>query len=704
MPTFILEIGTEEIPARFLPGLERELEARFGGELVAAGFDDLHTSQITVCGTPRRQAVYIEDLPARSAESEKVVTGPPLRVAFDAAGQPSKAALGFAKTQGVDFAETFKLETDKGEYLAARVKSGGEGALEILARLCPKIITTLPFPKRMHWDGSGFTFARPLRWLLALLDGEVVPFKVGDVESGRVTRGHRVLGLGPWELDHAAAYFALMREKARITPSARERGALILTGGDALAAEAGGRILWKDSLLEEVTGLTEHPAPLLGSFDPDFLEVPREVLLTSMESHQKSFGVEGPDGKLLPHFLTVLNITPKDRELVRRGWERVLRARLEDARFFWHTDLKGNFDAWLDRLDNVVFLAGIGSMGEKTRRISELTAWLAAECAGATDCAEGVNPADAARAGLLSKADLVTEMVGEFDSLQGIMGGIYAREKGENAVVSAALAEQYLPAGPESPLPATLCGALVSVADKADTLAGCFGLGLVPTGATDPYALRRCALGIARIIVEKKLRLDVRALFKKALALYGERQWKLAPEEALTRLNEFFSLRLKNYFTGQGAETLLAESVIAAGLGDVWDASRRLEALKGFASRPDFSEAVLTFKRPANIIRKQGESARLDGRYDPDLLPEPAEKELAATLERLRPRFREHYAAGAYDDLFELLYQLKPIVDGFFTDVMVMCEDEKLRLNRLNLLFALVAELKGLADFDALQV
>lgn len=698
MPVFILELGTEEIPARFLPAQEKELSARFSATLIEAG---LEYGAFTITSTPRRQVVYIADVAPRSRESEDVVTGPPVRVAFDADGNPTKAGLGFAKTQGVDFSATFTQKTGKGEYLAAKVKSGGESAMQIFERICPAIINGLSFPKRMHWDDSGFLFARPLRWVLALLDGDIVPFKVGAIESGRSTRGHRVLGVGPWELDNAKNYFELIRDKGKITASAKERSEIILSGGNALAEKSGGKILWKDSLLEEVTGLTEHPVPMLGSFDPSFLEVPREVLLTSMESHQKSFGVEGKDGKLLPHFLTVLNITPRGDELVRRGWERVLRARLEDARFFWHTDLNSNFDAWLERLDKVIFLAGIGSMGDKTRRIGKLAEWLAQSCKADGN---GVSPADASRAGRLSKADLVTEMVGEFDTLQGVMGSIYAAKKGENAVVSAALAEQYLPAGPESPLPESMCGALVSMADKADTLAGCFGLGLVPTGTADPYALRRCALGIARIIVEKKLRLDVRELFKKALEFYGERQWKLAPPEALEKLNDFFSLRLKNYFTGKGAETLLAEAVISAGFGDVWDASRRLEALRRFAAKPDFEQAVLTFKRPANIVRKQGENAGLDGKFDSALLREAAEKELAGDLEKLMPKFRAHYASGEYDALFDLLYQLRPVVDGFFTDVMVMCEDEKLRKNRLNLLYALVAELKGLADFDAMQV
>ncbi len=694
MSVFLLEIGCEELPARFLDGLEKELRHKFTAAFESAGLD---FGDMTVNSTPRRAVVYVEDMAAQTRLSEQVVTGPPVKAAFDAAGNPTKAAEGFARTQGVAFADTFTITTDKGEYLAARVKSGGEETMALLTRLCPEIVAGLSFPKRMRWGSGDFTFARPLRWLLALLDKQVVPFEVGGIKSGRQSLGHRVHGPGPFSLDDASCYFNLAKSDLKITSSGLERGMLIKDGGNSAAAKVGGKVLWQDSLLHEVQGLCEHPVPLLGSFDESFLEVPREVLLTSMEHHQKSFGLEDKNGKLLPHFLTVLNLSPKDESVVRKGWERVLRARLEDARFFWHTDLNSSFDAWLGKLDKVIFLAGIGSMGDKTRRISALAAWIAEETGG-------VSAADAARAGLLSKADLVTEMVGEFDTLQGIMGSIYAAKKGENPTVSAALAEQYLPAGPDSPLPATRCGAIISLADKADTLAGCFGLGLVPTGAADPYALRRAALGMARIIVEQKLRLNVNALFAKAHELYGERQWKLPKAEALSKLGEFFALRLKNYFTGLGAETLLAESVVAAGYTDVWAAFARLEALKKFSAGPDFSSAVLTFKRPANIIRKQGENAGLTGKYDKTLLQETAEKQLAATLDKIAPKFAQYFKEDDFNALFEQLYELKPVVDGFFNDVMVMCEDKALRQNRLNLLFALVEQLRGLTDFDALQV
>lgn len=696
MSQFVLEIGTEELPARFLPAIEKELEERFTKALAESG---IAAGPVRVMSTPRRAIVRIGDVAAVQSESEEVVTGPPARVAFNAEGGYTKAAEGFARTQGVEVADIFTLTTDKGEYIAVRKHMGGARSIDLLRDICPAIVGGLPFPKRMRWGSGDFTYARPMRWLLALLDDTVVDFEVGGVRSGNVTYGHRIHGAGPWTVSHAAEYETTIREKGGVTPAGSERRACIVSGGDALAAAAGGRIIWKDSLLDEVQGLVEHPVPSLGNIDPAFLELPREVLLTSMESHQKSFGVEDASGRLMPHFLTVLNLTPRDGELVRKGWERVLRARLEDARFFWKTDLASSFDAWLASLDNVIFLGPLGSMGDKTRRLEQLCAWLAT----ATTTADAV---DAARAGRLSKGDLVSGMVGEFDTLQGIMGGIYARRMGENDAVATAIAEQYLPAGPDSPVPASPCGALLSIADKADTLAGCFGLGMIPTGAADPYALRRCALGIARIVLEHGLRLDVGALFAKALELYGERAWKLSPEDAVGKLHEFFVARLRNLFIASGYETLLVEATLAAGCDDVRRAGARLEALAAFSKRDDFGSAVLTFKRAANIIRKQGVEAgvALDGGWKHALLEETAEKQLAESLEAMFPRFDTLWAEDRYAELFGLLGELRPAVDAFFEGVMVMCDDAAVRTNRLNLLQSLVGRLSRLADFGALQM
>jgi len=695
MATFVLEIGFEELPARFLPGLESELDARLRAALAEQHLD---CAPLRLAVTPRRAAVWVRDLPEAQPVREQEVMGPPARIAFAADGSMTKAALGFAAGQGIAPEDLYRVSTDKGEYLAGKVQSGGGQTLDVLAGICADLVLGLPFPKRMRWGGHEMQFARPLRWVLALLDEAVVSFSLGGLHSDRLSHGHRVHGPGPFSVASAEDYARTLTEQGRITLFAADRRTRIIEQGDRLAVAIGGRVLWKDSLLDEVQGLTEHPEPMLGSIDPAYLELPRAVLLTSLEKHQKSFGLEGPDGKLKPHFLTVLNMTPPDAAVVRRGWERVLRARLEDARFFWKTDQAAGFDDWRASLDSVTFLAPLGSMGDKTRRLAELCAWLAhavAESGG-----EAIDPALAARAGLLSKADLVSGMVGEFDTLQGIMGGIYAGLKGESAAVSAALAEQYLPAGPDSPIPSSMPGAILSMADKADTLAGCFGLGMMPTGAADPYALRRAALGIARIMLDKKLRFDVRGLFARALALYGERAWKFAPEETLLKLREFYAGRVKNMLLGQG-DTLLVEAVTAADALDVWAAAKRLEALAAMSRAPDFDQAVQTFKRVANIVRKLDHAP--DGAWKPELLQEEPERRLAEAVADFSVRFAALERADDYPALFRLLAALRPAVDGFFDGVMVMCDDPALRANRLNLLGALLHPLSRLADFSALQ-
>ena len=703
MPAFVLEIGTEELPARFLANAEKELAERFSAALAESG---LSFSGLTLCSTPRRLVLHINQIAEAAITREEVVTGPPLRAAYDMGGRPTRAAEGFANTQGVTLEETFTLETEKGTYLAVRKTVGGGSALAILSAICPGIISSLPFPKRMRWGSGDFTFARPLRWILALLGDSVTPFTVGLVQSGNLTYGHRVHGPGPFAVADAMDYFTVAEQQCGIVVQNADRRRIIKEQGNALAAEKHGTILWKDSLLDEVQGLCERPVPILGAFDPSYLEVPRQVLLTSMESHQKSFGVEGEGGRLLPYFLTVLNVASENLALVRKGWERVLRARLEDARFFWKTDLASGLDPWLNSLDSVIFLAPLGSMGDKTRRIEQLCAWMADNIRFTTP-GQSVSKADVMRAGRLSKADLVSEMVKEFDTLQGIMGGIYAARAGESEAVSSAIAEQYLPAGPDSPVPTSLYGAFVSMADKADTLAGCFGLGMIPTGTADPYGLRRAVLGIARIAQEKGLRFDVSALLAKAMEGYGQREWKILPEQALPRLAEFFTLRLKNHFIASGAETLLAEACLQADATDVWAASARLSALTAFSNTPEFAQSMLTFKRAANIIRKQGQEEggpKLTGAYQQDLLVDDAEKALAAELERITPIFTDLWQADRYAELFTLLRDLRPFVDAFFEQVMVMCEDEATRLNRLNLLQSLVERLGRLADFAALQM
>lgn len=694
MATFVLEIGSEELPSRFLAPEEGELASRFSGALDEAG---LEYGALRVMSTPRRAVVIVENLNPVQVEREEVVSGPPVRVAYDAEGKPTKALEGFVRTNVCALEDVFRVETDKGEYVAVRKRTGGAPAADLLAEICPTVITALSFQKRMRWGAHSLAYARPLRWILALLDDAVVPFAVGPMTSGRETCGHRIHGAGPFAVAHANEFLATLAGPCAITIDPAQRRSVIIEGGNVQAAAAGGKVLWKDSLLDEVQGLAEHPVPLLADFDPAYLEVPREVLLTSMESHQKSFGIEGANGELLPHFLTVLNITPEDMGVVKRGWERVLRARLEDARFFWQADLRDTFDHWLQKLDTVIFIGGLGSMGDKTRRLEALCRWLAESCA--PELAD-----DASRAGRLSKADLVSGLVGEFDTLQGIMGGIYAGRKGESKAVAEALGEQYLPAGPDSPLPKSLAGALLSMADKADTLAGCFGLGMIPTGAADPNGLRRCALGIIRIMLEFGLAVDVRQFFAMAQQLYGDRQWKLAPHDALDKLMEFFAARLRNYFMSQGQDTLLVDAALGAGAEDVKDCGARLAALAAFSQAADYEAAVQTFKRVANILRKQGQAEELSDHWDPALLREDAEKALASTLEEMLPRLDALWAAHDHAAALACLSAVRPAVDAFFAGVMVMCDDADLRRNRLSMLRGLGSRFARLADFSALQM
>lgn len=703
MAEFILEIGTEEMPARFVPKLAAELKETFAKLLDESMVE---YDSVATYATPRRITAHVVDIAETQRQEEETVSGPPVRIAYDEDGNLTKAGQGFAKTQGVSEDDLFKMETGKGEYLAAKKVVGGGKTADILPGVCIQSIEALSFPKKMRWGGYDFAFGRPLRWLLALLDKDVVEFSIENMTAGRETRGHRVMGHGPHSVCCTAEYFKIIENDCQVVIDPEVRKKTIVEEGDQLAKELGGEIVWNDALLDEVANLVEYPKPLIGDIDTLYLELPREVLLTSMQSHQKSFGVQGPDGKLLPHFLTTLNLEPVDVPLVKKGWERVLKARLEDARFFWEADCKIDFNVWLNKLENVVFLGPLGSVGDKSRRIETVCGKLA-EALGES---KSILPGEIekyAKAGRLAKADLVSEMVIEFDSLQGKMGGIYADRAGLGEIVSNGIYEQYLPAGPVTPVPSSLSGALVSMADKADTMAGCFGLGKKPTGANDPYALRRCALGIARIIMEHELDIDLREFLTSAQAAYStDIKWKVEQGEALDNLLDFFGQRLRALFTGQGFATRVVDAALGAGFDDIRTLKARLVALDEFSKADDFEQAVLTFKRAANIIRKQGEESgqELSGSYDPDLFENEHETAFGSELDSMSPRFDDLWAAGDFAGLLGLLRELRPSVDAFFDNVMVMCDEESVRLNRLNLLKALVNKLGRLADFNLLQV
>ncbi len=720
MSHFVLEIGVEELPARFLPPLEKELQEAFMALQEELPFED-----IAVRSTPRRAIVHLYGLASTSPVREEEMFGPAQKVAFDQDGQPTKAALGFAKGAGIDIKDAYTVETPKGVYIAARRKLGGRPALDVLAEACPRIIEGLHFPKRMRWGEGTFAYARPIHWLLALVDDTLVPFTVGNIASSAQTYGHRVHGKGPFAVTHADALEDTLAQQAHVVSNSLNRRQTIMQEGEKLAAAKKATILWNDALLDEVQGLVEYPVPLLGDFDPSFLSLPKEVLLTSMQVHQKCFGVENTQNKaLLPHFLTVLNVQPGDIGITKTGWERVLRARLEDARFYWDTDTKSSFPEWSEKLEHVVFLGPLGSMADKCRRLEALTVFLAETL---LDPLSDQTRSHAAMCGQYAKADLVSAMVGEFDTLQGIMGGIYATHFGLPTEVASALAEQYLPAGPETSLPQSLLGCLLSMADKADTLVGCFGLGNIPTGAADPYSLRRAALGIARILMARDFKLAPHTLFAKALSLYAPSiKWKFPPEEILAKLDEFFLTRLKNLLAAS-YDTLLVEAALApctvasitvasitgvsiaeskseqtaGNVGFLGLALARLEALAQAREEERFPAMAQTFKRIANILRKQDTPP---APLNPTLLTEDAEKALAFAIQNATPALEASWDSADYLGYLATLANLQPVIDTFFESVMVMAEDTALRQNRLALLAAIQAYVDRFADFSALQI
>ncbi|WP_028574450.1 glycine--tRNA ligase subunit beta [Desulfonatronovibrio hydrogenovorans] len=695
MSDFVLEIGFEEMPARFLPVLTRNLKVSF---MALLDREMIKYQKVESYSTPRRLSVHAYAVSAVQEKKEELVTGPPVSIAFDAQNSLTKAGIGFARSQQVDVSDLFRHPTEKGEYLAVKKIIGGKKTLKVLPDICAQAVNGLVFPKKMRWADS-FTFGRPIRWILALFDDQPVDFSISDIQSGSVTFGHRVLGPGPWEVGHASEYFDILSGQGKVVLDPEKRKEMISTDTAGLAAEIGGNVVENQGLIKETSYLVEFPKVVLGGYDRKYLELPREVLLTSMETHQKSFGLADEAGNLLPYFLTVINNDPLDLDLVRKGWERVLKARLEDAMFFWNADRAITAEERLKMLDRVVFLASLGTMGDKSRRLEKISGFIC------DDLGES-RKADIRKAALICKSDLVSEMVGEFPDLQGIMGGIYSSLEGYGQDISKAVYDHYLPLGPDSPLPSDIAGAIVSLADKADNLTGCFGLNLIPTGAADPYALRRQALGMIRIILDQGLDIDLRKLFHFCSRSYSGVKWKLDLYQAQESLLQFMSARLKSLWQGRGVDGKIVDAVIQAGSENILVAEKRLDSLLRFSTHPDFEAAVLTFKRIDNIVRKQGreDGVELQDDFNPELLQDAQEVALGRHIQEVVKDWDEQWNRKEFDLLFARLHELRPLIDDFFDGVMVMCDDQNLRQNRLNMLNTLSKRLGSLADFSALQV
>jgi glycyl-tRNA synthetase beta chain len=680
-----LEIGSEEIPAGFIPRALAEMEAIIARELTNAR---LSFGEVKTLGTPRRLALMVKDIPAVQPDAEITATGPSRKAAFDSDGKPTKAAEGFARGQGVDVAGLKIVTTDKGEYIAATKQETGRPTHLILAEILPRLVTEIPFKKSMRWGDLDVRFARPIHWILAIFDGSVIPFSFGTVASGAVSRGHRFMANIPFPVRDYAHYLEEC-ERHFVIPDPERRKEIIRRETHRVAEAFGGRLLPDEGLLEEVTYLAEYPSAVAGTFPAEFLKVPKEVLITSMRSHQRYFSIVDSDGRLMPGFITINNTLTEDPAVVVKGNERVLRARLSDARFFFEEDQKVKLATRVESLKSVVYQQKLGTSFEKMERFRAL----------AEELAQQLNPAvkaQASRAAWLCKADLVSGMVGEFPEVQGIMGREYALLEGEPADVANAIAEHYLPSQAGGELPASDIGAFVSIADKLDTICGCFGVGLIPTGAADPYALRRATIGIIAIILDREYRLSLQALVTQSLELLGAKLTR-PREQVAADVVEFFRGRFTNLLGNDFAADVV-DAAVAAGFDDLVEVRARIAALAQFKNHPDFEPLTVAFKRVGNIIK-----SGTDVPVDPSLFQDPAENGLHEAFLAVKNTVETKIADGFWLDALTDIASLRGPVDAFFDKVMVMAEDERIRTNRLALLTVIARMFERIADFSRIS-
>ncbi len=685
MPDLILEIGTEEIPAGFIPPALDDMKQRFKKFLEESA---LSAGGVETLGTPRRLTLIVRDLPARQADREEEILGPPKSAAFNPDGTPTKAGLGFAKAKGVSVEDLGFKETPKGEYVCIRRRVEGKETAVLLAEFLPKFILSIPFKKSMRWGEGNLRFARPIHWILALFDGKVIPFELDGLQTGDHSRGHRFLAPESFDVTDVDGYLReLERRKVMVDPVRRREA--IRQGIEAALAEKHHQWLEDPELLEEVAYLVEYPFVVMGGFDEAYLDLPREVLVTAMREHQRYFSVLRPDGTLAPFFIAVNNTYKEGLDTFVRGHERVLRARLEDAKFFFEEDRKVSLEQRVEELKGVVFHAKLGTSYEKVERIIELSEYLADTLGASKELVK--------RAAFLCKADLVSEMVGEFPSLQGVMGRIYARLSGEPEEICEAIFEHYLPRFSEDELPKGDTGAIVGMSDRMDTLVGCFGNDLIPTGAADPFGLRRAALAIIRIILDRDYAVSLSQWVEKAAELLdGKIVMEFQP--LLEAVREFFAVRFRGFLQAEGIAFDTIEAVIAQSFDDIADSTRRVRVFHEFRQDPAFASLMLSFKRVVNIL--EGQTIPEGSVVDPALLKEEPERILHEEVAKIRDRFIALMESKDYHAALQLIATLKPVVDRFFDEVLVMDPDEALRRNRLTLLTGIQQLFSRFADFS----
>jgi glycyl-tRNA synthetase beta chain len=705
MANFLLEIGSEEIPARMIASAAEELSNRVRDLLTREHLAEI--AAVESFSTPRRIAVLARGVADAQPDVSEQVLGPSLKVAFKD-GQPTPAAHAFAKKVNLDLNALEKVSTPKGEYLAAKVLKKGREASRLLAEALPKEVGSIYWAKNMYWRGrSAERFVRPVRWIVASLGGKVVPVEFGGIEAGNQSRGHRILSPGDIALSAEDEYADKLKSGCVITRPA-EREAIIRQGLDAATRKVAGA-RWREDkeLLATVVNLTEFPSVILGNFEPEYLGLPEEVLVTVMRDHQKYFAVEDANGKLAPHFLAVLNTSSDSEGLIRHGNERVLRARFNDARFFWQTDQKITLRERVELLKSVTFQKDIGSYFEKAIRTQHLAS-LVAESVREKGIA--VRPGIIHKAALLAKTDLTTELVKEFTELQGIIGGLYARAQAAaldmNPFVGDVIYDHYKPESMEDAVPRSLEGAVLSISDKADSIAGMFALGLQPTGSKDPFALRRAGNGIVRILAEHKLPLSISQITSDALLQYkgSEAEKKFTGAESFPRdVATFFRERLEFYLRDvKGYAYDVVNAVLASGADNVPDVIMRAESVAKVRGSEDFEAISSAFKRIKNILRQAAESKKIGGEAVAGSLDvgEPAERELAVQAAQSAKSVRALCAEKNYDEALAEVAKIRRPIDEFFDRVMVMVEDEQVRKRRLAMLAMLLGQFSNIADFS----
>ena len=683
---FLVEIGTEELPPKALKTLATSFADNVEAELNQAG---LTFDKIEWFAAPRRLAVKVLNLATQQPSKEIEKRGPAVSAAFDAEGKPTKAAEGWARGCGITVDQAERIATDKGEWLVHRAKIEGQPTKNLLNDIVANALAKLPIPKPMRWADKTVQFIRPVHTVTMLLGDELIEGEILGVASARTIRGHRFLGEKEFEIQHADQYPQLLREKGSVVADFNERKAEILAKSQAKATALGGVADIEESLLEEVTSLVEYPNVLAAKFEERFLAVPAEALVYTMKGDQKYFPIYDKDGKLLPHFIFVSNINPEDPTAIIEGNEKVVRPRLTDAEFFFKTDLKQKLVDRLPRLETVLFQQQLGTLKDKTDRIEQLAGEIAKQI--------GADEAKAKRAGLLSKCDLMTNMVFEFTDTQGVMGMHYARHDGEDEEVAVALNEQYMPRFAGDELPKSLVASAVALADKFDTLTGIFGIGQAPKGSADPFALRRAALGALRIIVEKNLPLDLEDLVKKSTALFGD---KLTNQNVVTDVVDFMLGRFRAWYQDEGIAVDVIQAVLARRPTRPADFDARVRAVSHFRTLDSAEALAAANKRVSNILAKADAAI---GEINLTACVEPAEKALAEAVLALRTEVQPLIAQGDYTTVLDKLANLRAPVDSFFDNVMVNAEDPALRQNRLAILNTLQGLFLQVADISVLQ-